>query len=929
MLTEPKKPLIVISYAHADEPEHPAEGEVKWLSFVTGYLRPAIKHGAVDLWLDQMMPSGADWEREIEQKLRACDIFILLVSPHSMSSEWLFEKEIALIRDRQARGEAVYFYPLVLTPTPNVALDLVRDKNLRPRDGKPLSDFSINERYRLMAEVADEIARIATTVANRKSERQTDPSNEESVERQREDATPTIVPPDDSVSGFSPDSTAGPQGPDILEIGADARALARVMCLEGAAPLAIAVLGGWGSGKSSFMERLDREVRRIVRPGGVPAQEPSQPNVARVIERVVQVRFNAWQFVDANLWASLTAEFFDQLRAGGWDRQTDVRYAGLVERVNRHVHALNADVDAKRKIASDSARKEAEAQKSRDKAAAQAKNAGNRILGQLALDQLSALYESQRGNLSALGLAVVGDNTTESVDAVLQGVSASRSIYRQVELIFSMFLRDRIRLWVTLAVGSGLFVAGLLIVAFGRWSLFVAVLSWLGAAGTLAVGLMPALRFVGSVTRRGAEIAQRVGKADQAATAKLLESEIKLRDAIRETEALEADAEEASKRFARYVDPVSRANPPRLLRYVLEDDPDTRALESQLGLIGRTRRLFQAVDNIVQIEREKPRSERADDVPDRVIIYIDDLDRCSEEQVYNVLQAIHLLLAFELFVVVVGVDITRVQTALMRFSAGLDEDAGGVKNRQHSAAEYLDKIFQVAFWVPPLTTVGGGGGSYARYVKRLTTLSDGTEGTQPEAQVSIPNELSRSAIEPSQEDATAHLQESTTSADSSPSLVTITLEPEEQDFLASGPIGRLAADTPRSVKRLVNCYRLIRTRLTESGALIMGAPGVPPLYPLIAFMVALETGQPGEIADNFYRGLKLINPATSLQVALDSDIGEDAPSSIQPLAKAFSKSEALGNALIQTISARGGNLTAGELERVATIVRRFSFNQPI
>src|SRR5271165_5132594 len=44
MPTESGKPLIVISYAHTDEPEPPAEGEVKWLSFVTGYLRPAIKH---------------------------------------------------------------------------------------------------------------------------------------------------------------------------------------------------------------------------------------------------------------------------------------------------------------------------------------------------------------------------------------------------------------------------------------------------------------------------------------------------------------------------------------------------------------------------------------------------------------------------------------------------------------------------------------------------------------------------------------------------------------------------------------------------------------------------------------------------------------------------------------------------------------------
>jgi hypothetical protein len=133
MPTEPKKPLIAISYAHADEPELPAEGEVKWLSFVTGYLRPAMKHGAVDLWLDQLMPGGADCGPEIEQKLRACDVFLLLVSRHSLSSDYVVDKEIALIRKRQANGEAVHFYPLVLTLTPKIALDLISDKNMRPR----------------------------------------------------------------------------------------------------------------------------------------------------------------------------------------------------------------------------------------------------------------------------------------------------------------------------------------------------------------------------------------------------------------------------------------------------------------------------------------------------------------------------------------------------------------------------------------------------------------------------------------------------------------------------------------------------------------------------------------------------------------------------------------------------------------------------
>jgi TIR domain len=113
MPTEPKKPLIVISCAHADEPEHPAEGEVKRLPFVTGYLRPAIKQGAVVLWIDRLMPGGADWEREIGEKLRACDIFILLVSRHSLSSDYVVDKEIAIIRERQAKGEDVHFYPLV------------------------------------------------------------------------------------------------------------------------------------------------------------------------------------------------------------------------------------------------------------------------------------------------------------------------------------------------------------------------------------------------------------------------------------------------------------------------------------------------------------------------------------------------------------------------------------------------------------------------------------------------------------------------------------------------------------------------------------------------------------------------------------------------------------------------------------------------
>jgi hypothetical protein len=174
----PVRPTIFISYAHEDEPEKPAPDETRWLSFVWSHLRPAIKHDAVEVWIDRLMRGGEDWDPEIERKLRACDIFVLLVSRYSTSSDYIVDKEIAIIRERQAKGEDVHFYPLLLTPTAKIGLDLVRDKNLRPHGGTPFSSYSPYDRDRHMSEVADEVAEIAAEISKRghaSSQVQTDP----------------------------------------------------------------------------------------------------------------------------------------------------------------------------------------------------------------------------------------------------------------------------------------------------------------------------------------------------------------------------------------------------------------------------------------------------------------------------------------------------------------------------------------------------------------------------------------------------------------------------------------------------------------------------------------------------------------------------------------------------------------------------------
>ena len=74
---------------------------------------------------------------------------------HSMSSEHILPTAvIPIIRERQANGEDVHFYPLLLTPTPSFALDKVRDANLRPRGAKPFASYSRNDRDRQMSEAA-------------------------------------------------------------------------------------------------------------------------------------------------------------------------------------------------------------------------------------------------------------------------------------------------------------------------------------------------------------------------------------------------------------------------------------------------------------------------------------------------------------------------------------------------------------------------------------------------------------------------------------------------------------------------------------------------------------------------------------------------------------------------------------------------------
>jgi tRNA A37 threonylcarbamoyladenosine biosynthesis protein TsaE len=193
----------------------------------------------------------------------------------------------------------------------------------------------------------------------------------------------------------------------------------------------------------------------------------------------------------------------------------------------------------------------------------------------------------------------------------------------------------------------------------------------------------------------------------------------------------------------------------RLYRY-LEERAASTDYRPYLGIVAQVRKDFETLTSLMDEGRlarddafKARRLARAStgslhddaattDVPaselptiDRVILYIDDLDRCAADRVVQVLEAVHLLLALKLFVVVVGVDPRWLMRSLRHHytaqlsptGAPLSSWEGDVAYWESTPENYLEKIFQVPFSLRPMTRSG-----YEALIADVLRPSDG-EGT--------------------------------------------------------------------------------------------------------------------------------------------------------------------------------------------------------
>ena len=137
------------------------------------------------------------------------------------------------------------------------------------------------------------------------------------------------------LAGIQSDSD---DGDDYLDIERDVTAFARMMSAKSFdPPLAIGLLGKWGSGKSFFMRKLQKKVKEL--------SNKKDQNI--YCQGIAHIHFNAWSYMDANLWASIVTKIFEGLnlhinnKVSGEDEKRKIREE-ITKRLNITNRAINS-----------------------------------------------------------------------------------------------------------------------------------------------------------------------------------------------------------------------------------------------------------------------------------------------------------------------------------------------------------------------------------------------------------------------------------------------------------------------------------------------------------------------------------------------------------------------------------------------------------
>jgi hypothetical protein len=675
---------------------------------------------------------------------------------------------------------------------------------------------------------------------------------------------------------------------DLLDIDDEVRALSYVIAsVKTQPPMAIGLFGEWGSGKTFFMKHLRRRIEKI---GAAANKQPARERACHA--KVAQIEFNAWHYQDGDLWPSLVDHILRNLRFGEHEQE-----ARLAERTDAIVKKL-ATSEA-RELAAQSQVREAEAKEKEaqarlekaQQAEAKAREAlSARLVSREALAAVrvgvlrdEALQEKGAALLREIGSEQVVQNLGGLKEAL---TDAGRELTGVAAFVVPLFrAKDRNkRTILLLAAIVGPIALGLVLdELLSHYKPLIGRLGALLTSGTAVVAsasrwirkqtewLKEKRASIEPVVKEVSEkIEQDVERALIAEKAAVVEQLAEVDKAKTEQAAAIAERDGAAKEAASLRGELAAVGNNRLLRTFLDERLSGGEYEKRLGFASLVRRDFERLSAHVQEVTKRDTEGRVGHdelVINRIVLYIDDLDRCNPKQVVAVLRAVHLLLAFPAFVVVVGVDSRWVVRCIQERVKELGGVAATDASRPWTPLDYLEKIFQIPIWLEPVAPRQRAKMAAELLNGRREALLQPKVNGQPKgvAPGADPSGATKTADAVARPGPAGDL-ESATPMQSAPSGQSSTgdagrdgleaheekidLNPEGLDISKSesaflDKLAPLLSPSPRSIKRFVNTYRLIGVGLGPMQAQDAAASTLNPTDAQIRmFLLAIFVGMP-------------------------------------------------------------------------------------
>lgn len=686
---------------------------------------------------------------------------------------------------------------------------------------------------------------------------------------------------------------------DSLNFERDVQSLAALIALkEMKPPLAIALFGKWGSGKSFFMRSLRKRVRELsvyqgfIDERGTPPAPSGEAQKELFHRGIAHIWFNAWSYMDANLWAGLAHSMFEKLNLYIHDNtKSDLERLKVQVKITKRLEVLHSDlnnyIEKKERLAE--------------------------LKTRLERDKESRIRRYFSGRYDASVKKFLAANGLSEEQAAQFTPSALREYAKRSMSVFHFFRANAWR--ITAIVGTLALMLLILKDPIAKFLLTGDLQEWVGSVwGTFTAMVLP---LMGAVTTFYAKRGKLI---------RSLVSLVREERQLSSSDQLEGDLEKTREEIAgidQLIEEVQRSikteyeNKNHLTRLAIANFIASRSdhedYKKHLGIITTIRKDFETLSalfsdletervdlmNENETQRVKELKEDRREIRkafsgdngfpqlERIVLYIDDLDRCTDRKVLEVLQAVHLLMAYPLFIVVVGVDERCVHNALryqqLKRYRGMSKEVIDVEMEEISPREYLEKIFQIPFQLPVATPDG-----VVRLIEDIVQTGDEVlpepEKTGEEAISSAEAADEPMAAEPDEEDFISRNYKgisalSDTLADTSglyaefppeqktqePKQVRtikpeeISITPEEKELLKK--YATLVGRNPRTLKRYINIFRVVKTHQQEAFTGIENTE-------CIIFMIAMLVGDNRRLALSLFHSQE---PLTLLQLLVTYD----------------------------------------------------------